>query len=272
MTDGDSLLHVDVQGEGDPVLLIHGFGASGFTWRHWTGSLANHHQAHVVDLKGFGAAPKPRDGAYSPFDQTKLLTEYVLANALESVTLVGHSLGGGIAMLTMLHLARAGAAERVSRIVVVSGAVYPQSIPFFISLCRIPLIAPLAFALTPLGFLMRRVLSEVYADDSAITAQAIEGYAAPLRDARCRYATIETARQIVPPEVETWTDRYPTIEVPTLLIHGEEDVVVPSSVARRLVTHLPDARLEMLSGCGHVPPEERPQESLDLVLRFLENG
>ena len=272
MNDGQSLLHVEIHGAGDPVLLIHGFGASGFTWRHWIGGLAERHQAHVVDLKGFGAAPKPRDGAYSPFDQTELLTEYVLAEGLESVTLVGHSLGGGLAMLMMLQLARAGAAERVRRLVVVSGAVYRQSIPFFISLCRIPFIAPIGFALTPLGFLIRRVLGEVYAVDSVITAETIEGYAAPLRDPRCRYATIQTAKQIVPAAVETYTDRYSTIDVPALLIHGDEDVVVPPSVACRLAAQLPDARLDLLSGCGHVPPEERPQQSLEMVLRFLDKA
>ena len=74
---------------------------------------------------------------------------------------------------------------------------------------------------------------------------------------------------IVPPDLKKFTSRIPEIDVPTLLLWGKHDWVVPLDVAERLLAALPRAQLEVMEDCGHVPPEEFPKESLEIVLKFL---
>ena len=99
MGEGDLPLHVATAGQTpgaavETFLLIHGYGASGFTWRNWTPELARRGHVAVVDLKGFGAAPKPPDERYSPRDQADLVVRLIKERGYSNVTLVGHSLGG----------------------------------------------------------------------------------------------------------------------------------------------------------------------------------
>ena len=94
----------------------------------------------------------------------------------------------------------------------------------------------------------------------------------PLRRRGGRYALSWSARQLLPPDARRWTDRYPEIQVPTLLLWGSHDQVVPRWVGERLQRILPRARLEVLSDCGHMAPEERPEASLERVRAFLQEG
>ena len=86
-----------------PLLLIHGFGASTYTWRHIAPELARTHRVIAVDLKGFGQSDKPFDSRYSVFDQAELLAELIEEKDLHNLTLVGHSFGGGIALMLALE-------------------------------------------------------------------------------------------------------------------------------------------------------------------------
>ncbi|MBE3110073.1 MAG: alpha/beta fold hydrolase, partial [Acidobacteria bacterium] len=92
-------LFVEEKGEGKPVLLIHGFGASTFTWRGVAPELAQDNHVIAVDLKGFGQSDKPLDERYAASDQAALLAQLIEARDLRDLTLVGHSYGGGIALL-----------------------------------------------------------------------------------------------------------------------------------------------------------------------------
>ncbi len=97
-------LHVEVSGSGKPVLLIHGFGNSVYVWRHLAPALAQQNRVIAIDLKGFGDSPKPADERYSVYEQARLIRDYVEDNDLKDVTIVGHSLGGGIALVASLYL------------------------------------------------------------------------------------------------------------------------------------------------------------------------
>lgn len=262
-------LHVEERGEGPPVLLVHGFGANGYTWRHWAGELSRDHRVILVDLKGFGSAPKPSDGAYGPADHAELLLRLVRGLDLRRLTVVGHSLGGGIALLLALRLLDAEP-ERLRGLVLVAAAAYPQEIPPWIRLARLPLLGRVLLRLLPARRLIRWVLRSIVHDPTTITRTQVEAYAEPLESADGRRALLQTARQIVPEDVDVLVARYPEIRVPTLLLYAREDPVVPLEVGERLAADLPRARLEILEACGHDPPEERPRESVEPVREFLE--
>jgi pimeloyl-ACP methyl ester carboxylesterase len=260
-------LHTECRGEGSSsVLLLHGYGGSAFSWRYWIPALAERHEVWAVDLKGHGSAPAPDDDRYSPHDHAELVYRFIIQKDLRELTLFGHSMGGGIALLVALRLLDQG---RLRRLVLVSGAAFPQRLPPFVSLARKGRLARWFFRLVPKRRLIRWVLRSIVHDPEAISGAQVEGYAEPLRSAPHRLALIKTALGIIPSDLDELTARFPEIDVPTLLLWGRHDRVVPLSVGERLMEALPRANLEILEDCGHLPAEELPEDSLKIVEGFL---
>jgi pimeloyl-ACP methyl ester carboxylesterase len=273
VTGGATPLHVEVSGlepapDVDTFLLIHGYGASRFTWRYWAPGLGKLGQVVEIDMKGHGQSPKPEDGRYAPSDQAELVHELIEERDLRDVTIVGHSLGGGVALLTALRLQDAGS-QRLRRLVIVCGAAYRQRLPPFVALAGRPRLSSLLFRLVGPVRIVRTVLRAIVFDRSAVSKDQIRGYAEPLRSPEAVRALIYSARQIVPPNLTTLARRYVDIAAPALLIWGREDPVVPLAVGQRLVEAMPNARLHVLDGCGHLPAEERPDDSFALLASFV---
>jgi len=262
-------LHSELHGESGPsIVLFHGFGANGHTWNRWVPELTVDHRVLVVEMKGVGASPKPRGENYGPEEQALLLHRLILQRDLGEVTLVGHSLGGGIALLTAFKLLSENP-SRLKRLVLVAAATYPQPVPKFIRFAARPRLGPLALWLLPAGFIMRKALQMAYHDPGLITASQVEAYAEPIRTPQARYALARMALQITPNDMDAVVARYPEIHLPTLLIWGREDRIVPLRYGERLERDIPNARLEILEKCGHIPQEEKPRESLELFRSFL---
>src|SRR3954470_5524152 len=97
MANGD-ILHVTRSGSGKPLLLLHGLGANSYTWRFLKPKIPAGYELFEIDLKGFGKAEKPADGKYSIFDQADLVFALIKSLDLKNVSLVGHSMGGGVAL------------------------------------------------------------------------------------------------------------------------------------------------------------------------------
>jgi pimeloyl-ACP methyl ester carboxylesterase len=274
LSGGSLPLHVEVSGlEPGPAvetfLLIHGYAASAFTWRYWGPRLATRGHVVALDLKGFGRAPKPADRLYGPQHQAELVHRLIEERDLRRVTMVGHSLGGGVALLTALRLAEAGG-RRLDRMVIVSGAAYDQRLPPFVRMAAYPRLSSLLFSALGSERVVRTVLARIVHDPSRVEESQVRGYADPLSSAAAVRALLATARQIRPPDLDAITARYRELDVPTLLIWGRGDRVVPLAIGDRLARELPDARLHVLERCGHLPPEEVPAESYALLEEFLQ--
>ena len=276
MSGGDSPFFIESfglePGPGvDTFLLIHGYGASTFSWRYWAPHLAERGHVVMIDLKGFGFAEKPDDGRYRPEDQAELVCRLIVEKDLQRVTIVGHSLGGGIALLTALRLKDSGS-TRIERLVIVSGAAYEQRFPPFIQLAKWPILISVIFRMIGAHRIIRWVLRSMVHDPSAITEMQVNGYAAPLRSKGAMRSLMETARQIVPPNLEQLVLRYPEVTAPALLLWGKGDSVVPLTVGHKLAQALPDAHLHVLDACGHMPAEELPEESFAVLSSFLDGS
>ena len=260
-------LHVEQYGDGPrQIMLLHGFGATSYTWRSWIGALAQERRVWSVELKGHGSAPAPPDDLYSLHDHADLVRRLILQKDLRQLTLVGHSMGGGVALLVALRLLEEG---RLERLVLMSSAAYPQRLPPFIALAARGRLSEWGLRLLPKRLLIRTVLRSIVFDRNGVTAAQVAAYAEPLYSPAHRTALIKTAVRLIPPDLAELTTRFPEIDLPTLLLWGRHDRVVPLEVAERLVAALPRARLEIMEDCGHVPPEELPKESLEIVLKFL---
>jgi len=261
-------LYYQEQGSGRPLLLIHGFGASTFTWRHVAPGLARDHKVITVDLKGFGQSDKPFDSRYSVYDQAELLAQLIEDKDLRDLTLVGHSYGGGIALL--LALEADGRLEgRISRLVLLDSIAYPQNIPVFFRMLDVPVVSQFGIRMVPPSVQTRVALKIAYFDDSKITSAEVEAYAAPLKTAAGKHAIIHSARQIVPEDIAVLSERYKTMTLPTLILWCDHDRIVPLEVGIKLRRTLPNSTLRLVEECGHMPQEEQPDRTLELLKEFL---
>ncbi|HIC54107.1 MAG TPA: alpha/beta hydrolase [Gemmatimonadetes bacterium] len=251
------------------MLMIHGYGASAFSWRYWAPRLAQRAHVVLVDLKGSGAAPKPDDGEYRPEDQAELLHRLVVQRDLRRLTIVGHSLGGGIALLLALRLQDEDEG-RLSRLVLVASAAYEQRLPPFVGLARFRWLGVALFRLFGARLVIEKVLRSIMYDPRAVSAEQVEGYAAPLDDAPARRALIDSALNLVPEEIDALNARFSELAVPALILWGRHDRVVPLWVGERLCEALPKATLHVFEACGHLPAEEIPEESLARLTAFLD--
>jgi pimeloyl-ACP methyl ester carboxylesterase len=266
--DAPVKLYYEEQGKGPPLLLIHGFGASTFTWRFVAPELAKTHRVIAVDLKGFGQSDKPFDDRYSVFDQAELLAQLIEEKDLRNLTLVGHSFGGGVALLLALQ-ANQRLEGRITKLVLLDSIAYPQNIPVFFRLLDVPLVSQIGVRMVPPSMQTRVALEIAYFDDSKIDPAEVEAYAAPLKTAAGKHAMIHSARQILPEDIAALSESYKTMELPTLILWCDHDRIVPLEVGLRLRRTLPNSTLRLVEDCGHMPQEEQPASTLSLIKGFI---
>jgi pimeloyl-ACP methyl ester carboxylesterase len=267
--DAPLRLWVEERGHGKPILLIHGLGANTYTWRKLVPDLARTHRVIAVDLKGFGRSDKPLDDAYGALDQAALLKRLIARRGLTDITLIGHSLGGGVALALAYDLNRSRPGT-VRRLVLMSSIAYRQQLPPSLALLQVPVLAQLGAFIVPAEIQVYQALHEAYFDPAKITHEQVQAYATPLYEPAARYALLKSVEQIVPPNLSQLAAHYRDIRQPALLIWCAEDGIVPLWVGRKLARDLPNSRLAVMRGCGHVPQEEVGARTLALVRRFID--
>jgi len=264
-------LYYEEQGSGEETLLfIHGFGQNLYTWRHIVPSLSKNYRIILVDLKGFGRSPKPKDGRYTVYEQVKLVLDLIKNLDLTRLTLIGHSFGGGVSLITALYLTLFDKG-RLEKLVLIDNPAFEQELPPFVYILRVPFISDLGAALIPAEMQIRSVLKLSYLHESTITDDAVVAYVRPLDEPGGKQALIDTARQMVPADLNELSKRYNKIDVPALIIWGAEDEVIPVEIGMRLAKALANARIKVFQECGHVPQEELPEEMLQVIENFLDD-
>ncbi len=256
-------LHYVEQGTGAPVLLVHGLGASTFSFRRNIPDLARRFHVFALDLMGFGYSERPPNGDYSQTAHATRLADFIYAVGLDRAVVVGHSMGGAVALRSAAMFP-----ERIDRLVLVASA-RPNDLR---GLGFIRLLRPLAPLLAAGALRDRRVrrwvLRSIVYDPSGIDEETIEGYFAPTH----AVGHLAAFGQLAADAGRDRRMRVEDVHQPVLIIQGAQDRLVPPRVARWLHRHLPNSRLEMLPECGHLVPEERPAEFDRLVAEFLEEG
>jgi pimeloyl-ACP methyl ester carboxylesterase len=266
--DAPVRLYTVERGEGPPILLIHGFGTNTFTWRHVAPDLARDHRVIAVDLKGFGQSDKPFDERYSAQDQADLLAQLIVDHDLKDLTIVGHSYGGGVALLLALD-ADPRLKGRIARLVLLDTIAYPQAIPIFFKMLDTPVVSQIGVRMAPTDFQIRMALRIAYFDNSKIGADEVAAYAGPMKTAAGKHAIIHSARQILPPDADAIAARYAEITLPTLIVWCDHDRIVPLDVGLKLRRAMPNSTLRIVSECGHMPQEEQPEATMREIRDFL---
>lgn len=259
---GDQLVHVEQRGEGEPVILLHGFGGSTYAWRKVIPALAESHRVVAIDLNGFGYTQRPRDfESYTREGQEALVLGVMDQLGIEKAHFMGHSYGGGMT----LFLASRHPGRFLSMILVDSSApTYPNDRRRKLAAVRPAAWLGLRFLLRPSS--IERSLTASFYDPSLVTPELVREYYDRLRVEGVMNAFVGLTAPVKTPQPTVKLDE---IRVPTLVVWGRNDTLVSVEAGTWAAAQL-QAELVVLDKTGHVPMEERPDELLAAVLPFLD--
>lgn len=252
---------------GTTVVLIHGLGGSAENWMHNIAALAEHHRVYAPDLVGFGRSDKPR-ASYSLSYLARFVNDFMVTQSIERASLVGLSLGGGVALQFALQFP-----SKLEKLVLASSAGLGRELTIILRLPTLPLVGEILTRPSRKG--VAQFLRACAYDPGMVTDELVEmsyqitslpggqrTYLATLR----ALANIRGERPAVfLPIVNSLS----AITAPTLIVWGQQDSILPVAHARIAERGLPNARLHILDPCGHLPPLERPAKFNALVLKFL---
>lgn len=265
----DLTVHYKIYGEGETVfILLHGFGASLFSWREIVEPLSAYGTVIAYDRPAFGLTERPMEwegeSPYSQTSQIELLINLMNTLRIEKAILVGNSAGGTIAMLAALQYP-----ERVESLILVDPAVYEGGgAPAWI---RPLLNTPQMNHLGPLFTrqLQTRgpeIVQMAWHNPNKVTNEIMEGYTKPLQaenwDKALWHLTTSSRESNLQNQLQNFN-------LPILIITGDDDRIVPTEQSIRLASEIPNAQLVVIPQSGHVPHEETPQEFMQAVINFL---
>ena len=256
-------------GKGEKVLLLHGLAGSSRTWRAVLPELARTHDVIAPDLLGHGESAKPM-GDYSLGAFASGLRDFLAALDVPSATIVGHSFGGGVAMqLAYQH------PELCDRLVLVSSGGLGREVSWLLRLLTLPgaeQLMPLMFPrlVADRGEDVGRLLGRIGLRSPHL-AEMWRAYAS-LAGAENRRAFVRTIRGVIEPGGQTISalDRlYLAAHLPTLIVWGNQDDIIPVKHAATAHEAIPGSRLALLVGVGHFPHIEAPDRFLSVLIDFL---
>jgi pimeloyl-ACP methyl ester carboxylesterase len=257
-------------GEGPALVLIHGITSSSRTWRSVMGALAERHTVIAPDLLGHGRSAKPR-GDYSLGAYASGVRDLMAVLEVPRATVVGHSLGGGIAMQFAYQFP-----DRLERLVLVDTGGLGNEVSMALRAATLPgaeWVMPLLFhqRLRSTGVALGGLLGKVGLRANANVRGIAEGLES-LGNAEARRAFVHTARSVIDPagqRVDARDRLYLSSEVPTLLIWGDSDPIIPVRHGIRAHDLMPHSRLEIFPQAGHFPFNDDPDRFVRVLTDFI---
>lgn len=259
-------LHYQEKGAGTPLVLIHGYTSSTYSWKDVFESLSQKFRVIAIDLKGFGFSEKP-DGDYTRRAQGELVARFLAQLKIEEAWLCGNSMGGE----TALNVALQNPDLVAGLILIDSEGVKTNGgeslAPAYV---RIPVVnrALTALALTS-DNLVREGLEKSFYDDSKVTTERVSYYYRPLQTRNGQLAALRARTQAGALPVEQDLNR---INAPTLIIWGAEDTLIPLEAGRKINALIKNSKLIVIEKCGHLPQEEAPQRVVNEITDFIEQA
>jgi len=257
-------------GDGPPVVLIHGITSTADTWAPAMAGLCREHTVIAPDLLGHGASAKPR-GDYSLGAYASGVRDLLAALGHDRVTVVGHSLGGGVAMQFAYQFP-----ERTERLGLVASGGLGREVNLLLRAAALPgaeLVLPLLVpgwlgaAVGKVGWAGSRLGLRPQLD----LGEILRGFLS-LNDASARAAFLHTLRAVIDPggqRVNGHDRLYLAANLPTLLVWGERDPIIPVAHGRAAHASMPGSRLEVFDASGHFPHLDDPVRFTNVMWDFL---
>ncbi len=265
MTGGHGTIpwHCLEAGSGPPLLLLHGLGASSFSWRHLLPVLSRSYRVLAPDLPAHGATPAAATPDFHLDTLVQGITDLLDRRGVARAVVAGNSLGGGLAVLLASQ-----APQRVKALALLAPAVVLRRCPLLFQPLRLPLVGRLtALLLGP--WIVPWGLKLAYHRRALITPQVVAGYRPTFRPIANRLGLMELARQNDPWPQKDVARLVQSLTQPVLIIWGQEDRILPPAQARQLKALLPHSHLHILPGVGHAPQEEAPDTVAEILIAFL---
>ncbi|HLR80396.1 MAG TPA: alpha/beta hydrolase [Bacillota bacterium] len=244
-----------------PILLIHGFVASIHTFNRLMPLLAKHFSVVAIDLPGFGRSEKSKTFVYSYKNYATLLMRVIDYFGFQQVCIMGHSMGGQIALYTARMIP-----ESIHKLILLNSSGYMgRAHRWLIFSSYLPF-----FHLAAKRYVQKQsvedTLKNVLFDHSLITDELKEEYSIALRDQNFYRSLIRLLRHR---EGDLMPEQLQEIQQPVLLLWGKEDKVVPLDVGKQLAKDLPNASLTIYDNAGHLITEEKPEDIYEQIRAFI---
>jgi pimeloyl-ACP methyl ester carboxylesterase len=258
-------VHYRDEGKGVPIVLVHGTASSLHTWDAWTKELTKNYRVIRMDLPAFGITGPNKNADYSIKAYTAFLDQFLTKINVDSFYLVGNSLGGNIAWnYTAEH------PKKIEKLILVDASGLPTNKPqpAIFKMAKTPVLSSLFLYVTP-KFFIKKNMKEVYGDKSKLTDSLVTRYHKMALRVGNRQAFIDRAKIDFKLGAKVNVDKLKSIQTPTLLIWGAKDTWIPLDNGKRMDRILPNSKLVVLKNSGHVPMEENPTESVEILKAFL---
>jgi len=249
-----------------PIVLLHGTSASLHTWDGWVAALLPRHRVVRLDLPGFGLTGPAPDDDYSMGRYVEFIASALDTLGIEQCVIAGNSFGGWISWETAL-----AHPDRIKGLVLVDAAGYPlqsESVPIGFRLANVPVLNRVMESVLPRG-IVESSLRNTYGDPSRVTPELVDRYyELTLREGNRR----ALAQRFAAGRGTTEPGRIRSLRLPTLILWGDRDRLIPPSYAERFHRDIAGSELVMFPGLGHVPQEEDPAATVAAVLAFLDRA
>jgi pimeloyl-ACP methyl ester carboxylesterase len=252
------------RGRDVPVILVHGFAATNWCWRHTIPALSGRRWVLAPDLPGFGLTDKPGGFDYGLSGYARFIAAFMDEMGIERAVLVGNSMGGGVAVRAALDFP-----DRVEKLVLIDSLGYYKREFEAYRFIGLPVVRDLVMSAAgprTIGFLLK---ARVYRDPSAVNAELARRFAAAYRTENGRKAPIWVYRGLGSPPMIPRED-IRRVAAPTLVIWGGHDLILPAAHARLFKEDIAGSTAVIVPDVGHVPHEERPGPVNRLILDFVE--
>jgi pimeloyl-ACP methyl ester carboxylesterase len=257
-----------VKGEGKPLVLIHGYGAGMWVWEKQIEALSQLFRVYVLDVIGHGFSDRP-EIPYTPEAYVHFLKDFMDGVGIERATLIGNSMGGGMAWAMAIFYP-----ERVDRLILIDCVppdilqqVRNESFRTLVAIKDIPLLPYLVIAGRSRSSI-RSILVECVSDIKRITPAVLNRQYQLSKIKGTTWVLYSTFKHAE--EALKLKDQFASIHQPTLFIWGERDLIFPPSVGETLHKTLTGSQLRVIEKSGHIPMWETPDEVNQAILSFLQ--
>jgi len=262
LPDGAHMHYTRCGEQGRDVILIHGFLGSAYDWFRTTPALAREYRAWAIDLIGFGYSERVTERTYSLKAYARSVREFMDAQGIARATLVGHSMGGAIA-LEFAH----DYPDRADALVLVAPATYLAHVSRLVNLvARVPILPRTLIGLAITSSFARNVIGHFGLGDALVDNPEVS---VSRRALRVKGTTDALVALIGSPGISDLVQGIGNISHPALIVSGDHDLVVPDWYCRQIATRLPNADLVILKNVFHSPQIEASATVNRLLLDFL---
>jgi len=246
-----------------PIVLLHGTSSSLHTWEGWAQTLKYKHRVIRFDLPGFGLTGPSPDNVYTIENYSQFVVALLDKLGVQRCALAGNSFGGYVSWATAV-----ADPDRVKAIILVDASGYrfqSASVPIGFRIAQIPVLNRLAANILPRS-LIESSLKNVYGDPGKVKPDLIDlFFDITVREGN-RHALLERFKQSSPGEM---ANRIPEIKVPTLIMWGGRDRLIPPDIAERFNHDIAGSEIVIFDDLGHVPQEEDPFRTVAVAEKWL---